>query len=829
MLFTLLDTSYPGETIPIAINANAGASSTNALTIRPAAGVAVVIEGNPAANGLIYLNGADWVIFDGVNSGGSSLLLRSTNVSHGTFYFGADATHNIVRNCTVEGASVGVIRFDTPASDGNDYNTIENNIIRDRSDTDGVPLYLIYSTGISYSNSNIAINGNIMRNFSFRAIYSSSSSSSDQWTITNNTITQDVARSTAMTAIDLNAKGTNTISDNLIHDLSTSNTSITCGIWINAPGADGVQTISGNSIFNLSATSSGPIHAIHVDHPGNVRTLVTGNHIYGFGTTSSFDSELCGIFNNGVSGSITPVDIVNNMITLAPDITDNCTFYGICDRGYAGNVTNVYFNTVYLGGNLTSALNPTWGIVQMGPTAMTVKNNIAYNARTTGIGSHYALGKFTSGTFTSDYNACAGTGDTIPANFMYDGSAGVSFETWQAGGRDQNSRSDTAAGMAGHHMVDFEDSNNVIGDLHLVPDSCLFADNTGIPIFGYTTDFDGDTRDITHPDIGADEFFALPRAPFDLNIDNFTDILLRHETSKELTCWLISYSGAAQGPDMGLVTGTDWQLTGVADFDGNGYADILWRQASTGVTSVWKMNAAGHSADFSHGAIPTGWQIAAVADLDADRKADLLLRNTTTHDCVIWYCADGGVVKFEKYLRTVDADWVVLGTGDLNLDGRADIFWRNTVTGDLSAWFVNENGYLGGMTPGNLAADTKVVGIGDADRDYKADLFLRDTTTGDLTIWFCDETHLKGTAPFGFNGSTDWKVAGIGDYNHDFQSDLLWFNSSSGALVVWYGDDTGFLGDLYVGTVDVAWKPQNDLNFGGRSLLSLLGVTPIWQ
>ncbi|MBP7866267.1 MAG: VCBS repeat-containing protein [Acidobacteria bacterium] len=834
VLFTLLDTSYPGETIPIAINANAGASSTNALTIRPAAGVAVVIEGSPAANGLIYLNGADWVVIDGLNAG-SSLILRSTSASNGAIYLGSDATHNEIRNCTIEGGAInGVIRFDTPTATGNDDNTFYSNVIRDRTDAAGVPQYLVYSTasvGSPYSNSNNLFLNNTFRNFTANAINAGNFAYTDSWQITGNDFFQDAARTGALSVIYFNALGANNISDNTIHDMQTSSTGSTYGIQFNASTtAAGAQVISNNTIYNMTLTGTGgSLYGIRIDGPGNVSTTVSGNRIYGFGpTNSSFTGTLYGIHNYGISASTKPLNIVNNMITLAPTTNCNCTLRGIDLYGYTGNVENLYYNSVYLGGTATGS-TATYAIVQrMGSTA-TATNNIAFNGRTGSTGTHYALAKYSTGTFTSDYNACAGTGGTTAANFFYSGSAGVNFATWQGGVRDLHSRAETAANVTTQHAMDFLDKSNAVGNLHVDPGACLFVDNTGTPIVGYTTDYDLDTRDVSHPDIGADEFFALPRAPFDLNADYTTDILLRHDSSQELTSWLMSGTGAAQGPYLDLVTGTDWQLTGVADFDDNGYADILWRQASTGVTSVWKMNAAGHYADISHGVIPTGWQIAAVADFDADRKADLLLRNTTTHDCVIWYCADGGVVKFEKYLLTVDADWVVLGTGDLNLDGRDDIFWRKTSNGDLSVWFVNENGYIGNMSPGNLASTVKVVGIGDADLDYKADLFLRDTTTGDLTLWFCDETHVKGTAAFGVNGDTNWKPAGIGDYNLDFQSDLLWYNTSTGDLVVWYGDDTGYLGGFYVGNVAVAWKPQNDLNFGGRSLLSLLGVTPIWQ
>jgi hypothetical protein len=33
--------------------------------------------------------------------------------------------------------------------------------------------------------------------------------------------------------------------------------------------------------------------------------------------------------------------------------------------------------------------------------------------------------------------------------------------------------------------------------------------------------------------------------------------------------------------------GTQWRIAGVGDFNGDGYADIVWQKASTGQIVVW--------------------------------------------------------------------------------------------------------------------------------------------------------------------------------------------------------------------------------------------------
>jgi hypothetical protein len=38
---------------------------------------------------------------------------------------------------------------------------------------------------------------------------------------------------------------------------------------------------------------------------------------------------------------------------------------------------------------------------------------------------------------------------------------------------------------------------------------------------------------------------------------------------------------------MTTITDHAWQVVAVADYDGDGYADVLWRHASTGANAIW--------------------------------------------------------------------------------------------------------------------------------------------------------------------------------------------------------------------------------------------------
>ena len=105
-----------------------------------------------------------------------------------------------------------------------------------------------------------------------------------------------------------------------------------------------------------------------------------------------------------------------------------------------------------------------------------------------------------------------------------------------------------------------------------------------------------------------------------------------------------------------------WQVNGVGDFDGDGKADILWRNSTSGQNYLYAMD--GTTIKPGEGYLRTVadpiWQIAAVGDYDGDGKSDLLWRNASTGQNYL-YPMDGTTIKpSEGFLRTVPpGGWTV--------------------------------------------------------------------------------------------------------------------------------------------------------------------------
>ena len=203
--FVLGDTTYPSEVFPLTFGAITGASSSNRITFHPASGIGVTISGD-YASAMINMNNADFITFDGLNSGGSSLTIKNINtgVAAATILFTAGATYDIITNCTVLGSpghtsgayiQNGVIAF-TGSSNTNIQITYCN-IGPAGSNKPGNCIKAGYGNGV---NSNITVDhcnlynwfgdgGNDASTYMSAAInlgYNNLAVDNNNWTITNN-------------------------------------------------------------------------------------------------------------------------------------------------------------------------------------------------------------------------------------------------------------------------------------------------------------------------------------------------------------------------------------------------------------------------------------------------------------------------------------------------------------------------------------------------------------------------------------------------------------------------------------------------------------------
>ena len=169
----------------------------------------------------------------------------------------------------------------------------------------------------------------------------------------------------------------------------------------------------------------------------------------------------------------------------------------------------------------------------------------------------------------------------------------------------------------------------------------------------------------------------------DFNGDGKTDILWRH-TDGSVALWLMDGTNVISTAIL-LGANSGWRVTHVADFNGDGKTDILWRHTD-GSIAMWLMNGTTLTGGGVLLGAASGWTVTHTADFNGDGKADILWRHTD--GSIVMWLMNGTVLTDGAVLLGAGSGWAVTHTGDFNGDGKADILYRHT-DGRIAMWLMN--------------------------------------------------------------------------------------------------------------------------------------------
>jgi hypothetical protein len=277
------------------------------------------------------------------------------------------------------------------------------------------------------------------------------------------------------------------------------------------------------------------------------------------------------------------------------------------------------------------------------------------------------------------------------------------------------------------------------------------------------------------------------------------DVLWR-EGAGALALWLMNGAAVASRIPLGTIPPA-WTPVGVADFNHDGKADILWRHAS-GDVALWLMNGTGVASNNLLGNVPLGWTPVQVADFDGDGRADILWRHTS--GLLSLWLMNGAAVVGHHLLGTVPLGWTPAQVGDFDGNGRADILWRHT-SGDLVLWLMSGGTVASQHFLGNIGTAWTPVGVGDFSGDGKADILWRDTS-GQLALWLMNGGAVAANVFLG-SVATAWTAVETGDFNGDGKADILW-RHAGGQLSLWFMSGAGVASTAFVGQASASWTTQ---------------------
>ncbi|WBX94199.1 FG-GAP-like repeat-containing protein [Pseudoxanthomonas mexicana] len=251
----------------------------------------------------------------------------------------------------------------------------------------------------------------------------------------------------------------------------------------------------------------------------------------------------------------------------------------------------------------------------------------------------------------------------------------------------------------------------------------------------------------------------------DFNADGKADVLWRNSTSGRLFIQhMDGYTVLSTSGSVDSLADLAWEVAAVADFDGNGTSDILWRNVNDGRVTLWTMSGRAPTAAVQiYQERQLSWRIVAPGDFNGDGYPDLLWRNVATGENFILYMQGTSVAAGSGLItRVSEQQWQIVAVRDFNADGRDDIYWRNSMSGQNALWLMN------GLQVGTLsyvynepAAAWKIVNSGDYNGDGRADLFWRNTSTGQNFVQLYDGTQVLATSGYTTQVADQaWQVTG---------------------------------------------------------------------
>jgi Ca2+-binding RTX toxin-like protein len=393
-----------------------------------------------------------------------------------------------------------------------------------------------------------------------------------------------------------------------------------------------------------------------------------------------------------------------------------------------------------------------------------------------------------------------------------------------AGGAGADTFKDTSSALNGDTITDFSNGDKIV-----------FADasiaNFSFSLSGHTLSFTGGSLALTAVPVGnivasaaADggvQLTILAEVRNDFNGDGRSDVLWRND-SGQVTDWLgQSASGgfASNFANADANAGIDWHISGTGDFDGDGRADVLWRNNNGDMTN-WLGQASGSFASNFGNAfyqVDNSWHVAGTGDFNGDGRDDILWRNDSGRvtDWLGQAGSGGFVSNFANADANAGTDWHIVATGDFNGDGRDDVLWRNN-NGDMTDWLGQANGgFASNFGNAFYQVDNSwhVAGTGDFNGDGISDILWRNDS-GRVTDWLGQAGSggfVSNFANADANAGTDWHIVSTGDYNGDGRDDVLWRNDN-GDMTDWLGQPSGSFASNFGNAfyqVDNSWHVQD--------------------
>jgi hypothetical protein len=239
----------------------------------------------------------------------------------------------------------------------------------------------------------------------------------------------------------------------------------------------------------------------------------------------------------------------------------------------------------------------------------------------------------------------------------------------------------------------------------------------------------------------------------DMNGDGAPDVIWRNQNNGDNFFWRMSGVTLVSSVVLPGLSNTSFTMGGVGDFNADGIQDIVWENLSTGQVALWLMNSGNGSYTIVNlpNLPPVNYEVVGVADFDGNGTPDLLIRNQSTGLNAVW------MMNGTAYVTTVNlpslsvSGYELRGAADFDHDGVPDLIWQNKSTGANALWLMQRASatsypsFTVANLPGLPINDYLIQGAADYDGNGTPDLLIRNQSTALNALWMMNGTNYVST------------------------------------------------------------------------------------
>jgi hypothetical protein len=146
--------------------------------------------------------------------------------------------------------------------------------------------------------------------------------------------------------------------------------------------------------------------------------------------------------------------------------------------------------------------------------------------------------------------------------------------------------------------------------------------------------------------VGGGELSVAPGLAYkvvgtgDFNGDGKTDVVFQNQDTHAIVVWFLNGTTVTGGALLPVVPTAGFNLVGVGDFNKDVHPDLVFQDESTGQIVVWYLQ--GPNSIYIGGGVISGtpgpgWKVKGVADYDNNGYPDLVFQNSASNQVVIWF------------------------------------------------------------------------------------------------------------------------------------------------------------------------------------------------